>query len=170
MKLIYKCTFSVQTCTPSTALSCIESPPTQIYMAVHFSMLWKRWTVLKITAVKKICLLQKILNSAPILEIFMNFCLTRLKMKKPYLHMPPIYHSKYITNKNCHKTLQNRCGKMQYKLTVLANLLDLGSKQASRARRWYTTKGYFAWYKPQCHQEGAVVHRNQLIHSSFSKP
>jgi len=92
--------------------------------------------------------------------------------KIKHLQILNIYQPTFnlLTSKKLHRINQAKYNTVVYKIYLLANLLELGPKQASRTGRWYTTKSYFTWNKLQCNQQWTVVHRKQLIYSSFPQP
>jgi len=58
-----------------------------------------------------------------------------------------------LTAKKLHRINQAKYDTLVYKIYLLANLLELGPKQASCTGCWYTTKSYFTWNKLQRNQQ-----------------
>jgi len=58
-----------------------------------------------------------------------------------------------LTAKKLRRINQAKYDTLVYKIYLLANLLELGSKQAGCTGCWYTTKSYFTWNKLQRNQQ-----------------
>ena len=72
-------------------------------------------------------------------------------MMRKYLIYQPMFN--LLTAKKLHRINQAKYHTVVYKINLLANLLELGPKQASCAGCWYTTKSYFTWNKLQRNQQ-----------------